>query len=37
MATTLPRVGAAMPPEGEDNLKSQACVGYKRNGFRPIL
>jgi hypothetical protein len=28
------RVGATMPPEGKDNLKSQACLGCKRNSYR---
>lgn len=27
-------VEATMTPEGQDNLKSQACLGCKRNGLR---
>src|SRR5215831_6175358 len=26
-------VGAAMTPEGQDNLKGQACLGCKRNSY----
>jgi hypothetical protein len=26
-------VGATMTPEGQDNLKGQACLGCKRNGL----
>ena len=29
-------VGATMTPEGQDNLKGQACLGCKRNGLRPL-